>query len=103
MRNQAGHDWALEDLIDSADHQLLIATPTLSYQRLHAVLPNLRKAVERDVRIIIMWGRTADDRLAPKVQSALDELILMPEARISFRAAVHGRTPASWSRTINAR
>jgi hypothetical protein len=82
IRNANGHAWAAEDLIDSARSQLLIVTPTIGYQRLNGLLPNLRKAVERGVRLVIMWGRAPDERLPTKVQSAFDELNLIPGSRV---------------------
>jgi hypothetical protein len=82
VRNVKGHEWAAEDLIDSARSQLLIATPTISYQRLNGLLPNLRKAVERGVRLVIMWGRAPDERLPTRVQSAFDELNLISGSRV---------------------
>lgn len=82
VRNASGQDWAAETLIDSARRQLLIVTPTLSYQRLNSLLPNLRKAAKRGVRVVIMWGRAPDERLAPRVQSALDELVLAGQSRM---------------------
>ncbi|WP_433788575.1 hypothetical protein [Actinoplanes sp. CA-252034] len=91
----AGHDWAVADLIDNAQRQLVLIAPMLEYPQIHALLPHLKEAIGRGVRLVVMWGRSADDKLPSQVLNALNELqrdpnavVLLPERSSRTQACV---------------
>jgi hypothetical protein len=89
----AGHAWALEDLVEAARSQLVLVAPSLDYDRMRELLPGLRKALSRGIQLVVIWGRSASDRLPEKVETLLDELQLRPGARV-VRASRSAQTEA---------
>jgi hypothetical protein len=78
-----GHLWVLEDLLGSAQRQVVIAAPTIAYDSLNVALPWFEEALERGVRIALMWGRSGADSLARQVHAALfDDLVPRYRPRI---------------------
>ena len=75
-----GHQWAVDDLIENAERQLVLVAPTMAYPQVRNLLPKLRKAIADGVRLVVMWGRTADDQLPRPVLNALNELQRDPNA-----------------------
>ena len=82
ISHDRGHAWAVDDLIANAQSQLLFSVPSLDYNRFRELLPGLRKAVDRGVQLVLLWGRLPSDTLPEKAGTALDELELRPGARV---------------------
>ncbi|GAB7105254.1 hypothetical protein JCM4814A_35680 [Streptomyces phaeofaciens JCM 4814] len=80
----AGHQWTVEDLIQSARNQLVFATPNIGYSALSAILPLLRKALERGVHLVFLWGRRDSDTLPDRVRTALYDLEARHRSRVLF-------------------
>ena len=76
----AGHEWAVNELIDNARRQLVLVAPMLAYPQVRALLPKLRGAIARGVRLVVMWGQAPDDQLPKPVLSALNEIQRDPNA-----------------------
>jgi hypothetical protein len=77
-----GHTWTINDLIDSARRQLVLVVPDPDPGKVRQFLPSLRRALDRDVQVVFLWGRSSTDRLNPQVENLLDELYLRPGARL---------------------
>jgi hypothetical protein len=71
VTNRMGQEWAVRDLIESSRQQLVLVVPDLVYRQLNVFLGDLRAALGRGVRLIVLWGRAADASLPTDVQSAL--------------------------------
>ncbi|WP_030463329.1 hypothetical protein [Kitasatospora sp. NRRL B-11411] len=69
-----GHEWAPRYLLANAQRQLVIVSPVIRYSALKELLPDLRAALDRGVRIVVSSGRTISDTPAPEVRVALSEL-----------------------------
>ncbi|MFJ4125679.1 hypothetical protein ACIP3U_30650 [[Kitasatospora] papulosa] len=78
----AGHQWTVEDLIQSAKTQLVFSTPQISYSVLSGLLPLLRKALERGVHLVFLWGRRDSDTLPDRVKTALFDLEARHRSRV---------------------
>lgn len=74
VENLAGHEWVLEDLITSAETQLVLVSPHITYSWLNQVFPRLDAAMEKGVTIVLIWGRSAADTLEERVRNALNQL-----------------------------
>jgi hypothetical protein len=57
----ADHEDAIRSVIDSARVQLVIAAQSVRGQRLEVYRESLNRAVERGVRIFLLWGLTQQD------------------------------------------
>lgn len=93
VSSREGHAWALLDLIDAARSQLVLVAPDLDYTRTKDLLPGLRRALDRGVQLVAMWGRASSDSLSGRVETLLDELEVRPGARI-IRASRSTQTEA---------
>ncbi|MFC9679938.1 hypothetical protein [Streptomyces sp. NPDC056948] len=80
----AGHQWTVEDLIQSARNQLVFAAPNISYAVLGGLLPMLRKALERGVHLVFLWGSRDSDSLPGRVKTALYDLEARHRSRVLF-------------------
>lgn len=74
VERATGYYWAVNELINSADRQIVIASPRIAYDCLNDLLPALRDALNRGVALVIMWGQTISDSLSRPVQTAFNEL-----------------------------
>ncbi|WP_329021538.1 hypothetical protein [Streptomyces sp. NBC_00690] len=70
----AGVRWVLDDLIRSAEHQLVMSVPTIEYGCLNDILPDLEDAAGRGVTLVFLWGPSMAADLADKVKTALFDL-----------------------------
>ncbi|MFD7319704.1 hypothetical protein ACFV9D_01220 [Streptomyces sp. NPDC059875] len=70
----AGVEWVVQDLIEQAAHQLVLAVPRITYEALHPVLPSLELAAKRGVTLVFLWGGTPSAKLEGKVATALYDL-----------------------------
>lgn len=77
-----GHTWTVNDLIDSARRQLVLVVPDPDPGKVRQFLPSLRRALDRDVQVVFVWGRSLNERLNPQAENLLDELYLRPGARL---------------------
>lgn len=77
-----GHDWAIDELVDSARNQLVLVVPDPDVARLRTLLPGLRSAVDRGVQLVFLWGRAPGDLLPEQAGTLLDELQLRSGARV---------------------
>ncbi|MET8772239.1 hypothetical protein [Streptomyces sp. NPDC004658] len=82
-----GHEWALRYLLEKAQRQLVIVSPAIRYSTLSGLLPDLRAALNRKVRIVVSSGRTISDTLAPEVRTALNELAAKYPGRVLLSSA----------------
>ncbi|MGW7436568.1 hypothetical protein [Streptomyces sp. NPDC054849] len=80
----AGHQWTVEDLIRSARNQLVFSAPNIGYAALSRVLPLLRKALERGVHLVFLWGCRDSDTLPDRVKTALYDLEVRYRSRVLF-------------------
>jgi hypothetical protein len=71
----------------------VLVSPSLEYRRLKELLPGLRKALDRGVQLVVMWGRSSGDALPERVGTLLDELQQRPGAQV-VRAPCSTRTEA---------
>jgi hypothetical protein len=72
VNNRQGQEWTVRDLIETSQHQLVLVAPEIVYRRLNPLLDDLREALgRRRVRLVVLWGRTAAEKLAGGVESAL--------------------------------
>ncbi|SCE66050.1 Phosphatidylserine/phosphatidylglycerophosphate/cardiolipin synthase [Micromonospora coriariae] len=88
----AEHLEVLTDIIRSARIQLVLACPWISYDGLQALLPELRAALERNVRVALLWGINFQANLDPRVSHLLYDTVLRTGAR-TLVAAVPGEEP----------
>jgi hypothetical protein len=65
---------ALHRLVTEAQRQLVICSPWIAYEALSPFLPDLRDALDRGVRIFLLWGIGPDDSLPTAVRHAFQEL-----------------------------
>jgi len=77
-----GHAWTVTDLIDSARRQLVLVVPDPDPAKVRPCLPTLRRALDRGVQVVFVWGSSLNERLNPQVENLLDELYLRPGARL---------------------
>jgi hypothetical protein len=77
-----GHTWTVNDLIDSARRQLVLVVPDPDPGKVRQFLPSLQRALDREVQVVFVWGRTPSDRLNPQAENLLDELQLRPRAQL---------------------
>ncbi|WP_081240578.1 hypothetical protein [Streptomyces viridosporus] len=84
VTSAAGHQWAAEHLIQYAGNQLVFAAPNISYAALSGLLPLLRKALERGVHLVFLWGRSDSDTLPDRVKTALYDLQARHPSRVLF-------------------
>ncbi|MFD9034645.1 hypothetical protein ACFVZW_26445 [Streptomyces sp. NPDC059567] len=70
----AGVEWVVQDLIERATHQLVLALPRITYDALHPLLPSLELAAKRGVTLVFLWGGTPAAKLEGKVATALFDL-----------------------------
>ncbi|MFE4661698.1 hypothetical protein ACFRFJ_34040 [Streptomyces hydrogenans] len=82
-----GHEWALKYLLEKAQRQIVIVSPAIRYSVLSGLLPDLRAALERKVRIVVSSGRTVSDTPAPEVSTALNELAAKYPGRVLLSSA----------------
>ena len=77
-----GHAWALEDLVDSARRQIVLVVPDPDVGRLRALLPDLRRALDRGVQLVLLWGQAHGDDIPGQAGTLMDELQLRPGSRV---------------------
>ncbi|MER7920554.1 MULTISPECIES: hypothetical protein [unclassified Streptomyces] len=70
----AGVGYVVGDLIDRAEHQLVLAAPTIAYDALNPLLPGLEEALKRGATLVLLWGDHPTARLEPRVETALFDL-----------------------------
>ncbi|WP_432247362.1 hypothetical protein ACRAR1_04730 [Streptomyces sanyensis] len=70
----AGVDWVVHDLVESANRQLVLAVPEITYDALHPVLPRLELAAKRGVTLVFLWGSHPYAKLEARVATALFDL-----------------------------
>ncbi|MCF4136614.1 hypothetical protein L1856_06590 [Streptomyces sp. Tue 6430] len=87
IENAQGHEWALKELLDKATKQVVIVSPAIRYSTLSGLLPELRAALDRRVRLVFCWGRTIGDSIAPEARTALSELSAKYPGRVLLSAA----------------
>ncbi|MFG2121345.1 hypothetical protein [Streptomyces sp. NPDC048710] len=84
VSHAAGHQWTVEDLIQSATTQLVFSAPVINYAALSGLLPLLRKALARGVQLVFLWGRRDGDTLPDRVSTALFDLEAHHRPRVLF-------------------
>ncbi|NKY28545.1 hypothetical protein [Nocardia gamkensis] len=77
-----GHTWTIDDLIDAARRQLVLVVPDPDPAKIRHFQPGLRRALDRGVQVVFVWGRLPNDRLNPQVENLLDELFVRRGARL---------------------
>lgn len=82
-----GHEWALKYLLEKAQRQIVIVSPAIRYSTLSGLLPDLRAALQRKVRVVVSSGRTISDTPAPEVRTALNELAAKYPGRVLLSSA----------------
>ncbi|MEU4653328.1 hypothetical protein AB0G32_05175 [Streptomyces sp. NPDC023723] len=82
-----GHEWALKYLLERAQRQIVIVSPAIRYSTLSGLLPDLRAALRRKVRVVVSSGRTISDTPAPEVRTALNELAAKYPGRVLLSSA----------------
>lgn len=82
-----GHEWALRYLLEKAQRQIVIVSPAIRYSTLSGLLPDLRAALQRRVRVVVSSGRTISDTPAPEVRTALNELAAKYPGRVLLSSA----------------
>lgn len=70
-QNEQAQDWALGELIGECRTQLVLVIPDITYAKLNPWLDELRTALRRGVRLVVIWGRGPDDTLPDAVETAL--------------------------------
>ncbi|MFE2292665.1 hypothetical protein [Streptomyces sp. NPDC059452] len=93
---KGGVDWVVSDLIERAEHQVVLALPHIVYDALHPVLPTLELAVKRGVRLVILWGDHENAKLEPRVATALFDL----QARYRHNVLLERRSSRSAASAI---
>ncbi|MET9577257.1 hypothetical protein ACLQ2D_22110 [Streptomyces sp. DT199] len=88
VSTKADVDWVVSDLIDRAEHQLVLALPYITYDALRRVLPDLELAAKRGVNLVFLWGDHQSAKLEPRVATALLDL----HARFSENVLVEPRS-----------
>ncbi|MFI7553697.1 hypothetical protein ACIBQ2_28630 [Micromonospora sediminimaris] len=86
------HLEAITGIIRSARTQLVLACPWIGYDGLRALLPELRTALERKVRVVLLWGINFQATLDPKVGHLLYDTVLHTGAR-TLAAEIPGEEP----------
>jgi hypothetical protein len=68
------HRETLLDLIASAREQIVLACPTIGYEPFYEISDQLRQALLRGVRVVLLWGEKHGDELPEKVHNLLNDL-----------------------------
>ena len=68
------HAGLVTELIDAAKRQVVLVSPVIDYRRLHSLLGPLRSALDREVRVVFVWGRRHGDHLEEPVLNILRDL-----------------------------
>ena len=71
VANEAAVDWAVSQLVTQSRKQLILVVPDIVYGRLNPWLDSLRAALNRKVRLYVLWGRGDDESLSEAVVTAL--------------------------------
>jgi phosphatidylserine/phosphatidylglycerophosphate/cardiolipin synthase-like enzyme len=90
------HDAAVDELIRSARHQLVIAVPRINEGGLNRITPAIEHALGRGVQVVILWGLGMDAELPEAVINGLDNLqrTAGPERRLLVKSRVSARLHA---------
>ncbi|MEV7503771.1 hypothetical protein [Streptomyces sp. NPDC093018] len=87
----AGVGYVVGDLIDRAEHQLVLAAPTIAYDALNPLLPGIEEALRRGVTLVLLWGEHPSARLEPRSETALFDL----KARYPGKVLLEKRSSSS--------
>ena len=74
VTGRLAHERKAEELVDAARRQLVIASPWLRGRALERLLPALRRALEREVDVYLLWGI---DRVATVDADVLNHMTLL--------------------------
>ncbi|MET7747655.1 ATP-binding protein [Micromonospora sp. NPDC005367] len=88
------HDEVVRRMIDTAQRQLVIVCPFVTYSALAPLVPALRRAIDRGVQVVVVWGVGHRYRLPEDVENALNSLVRMSRATPLLRPQVPARTHA---------
>ncbi|MES9541365.1 ATP-binding protein [Actinomadura sp. NPDC000600] len=81
-------------LIDEAETQLVIVCPWVTRAALQQVTPQLRRAMDRGVQVVVVWGIAHQAALPEDAQNALDSLTRYSRTTPMLRPQVSARTHA---------
>ncbi|MEW2621524.1 hypothetical protein [Streptomyces sp. NPDC048106] len=87
----AGVGYVVGDLIDRAEHQLVLAAPALPYDGLNPLLPALEGALGRGVTLVLLWGEHPTAKLEARAETALFDL----KARYPGKVLLEKRSSSS--------
>ncbi|MBA9048681.1 MULTISPECIES: hypothetical protein [Streptomyces] len=87
----AGVGYVVGDLIDRAEHQLVLAAPTIAYEALNPLLPGIEEALKRGVTLVLLWGDHPSAKLEPRSETALFDL----KARYAGKVLLEKRSSSS--------
>lgn len=85
------HERAMRSLIRGARTQLVLTGPWVSFAGLDKYIPDLERAIERGVQLILIWGIGAQDTLDSTVVNTIENLQRRTDLH---RVLVKTRTPA---------
>jgi signal transduction histidine kinase/phosphatidylserine/phosphatidylglycerophosphate/cardiolipin synthase-like enzyme len=88
------HSAVVAQLIDDAQTQLVIACPWITDHGLERITPQLRKAIDRGVQVVIVWGIGHQATLPENVGNALDSLARQSRTAPMLRPQVSANTHA---------
>lgn len=83
VAGRLAHERKAEEMVDAAQRQLVIASPWLGGRALERLLPAVRRALEREVDVYLLWGI---DRLATVDADVLNNMTLLAG---EFRRFLH--------------
>lgn len=64
----------IDEALNRAQRQVILAFPTLRYEGIAKLLPAFRQALERGVQVAILWGTRREEQLDAKVLQAFEDL-----------------------------
>lgn len=74
VTGRLAHERKAEEMVDATERQLVIASPWVGGRALGRLLPALRRALEREVDVYLLWGI---DRLATMDADVLNNMTLL--------------------------
>jgi Histidine kinase-, DNA gyrase B-, and HSP90-like ATPase len=88
------HAMAVGQLIDEARTQLVIVSPRIADDAVERFRPQLQRAVDRGVQVVILWGGEYRAAIEGSVRNALDSLARRAKTAPMLRAQVSANTNA---------
>ncbi|MFF8988942.1 hypothetical protein ACF09H_03005 [Streptomyces sp. NPDC014983] len=88
---EAGVGYVVGDLVDRAEHQLVLAAPAIAYDALNPLLPALEGALKRGATLVVLWGEHPTAKLEARSETALFDL----KARYPGKVLLEKRSSSS--------